>query len=572
MSSAALKKMLPFPWLALALFLCAAGGFISYSLYLDHERIDMHERQRLAAQAKVIEKNLVLQLNGIYRALSGIRSDHRYNSDVVNQRLTLLCNAIPGIRTLSITNGEGVVSASNRKELIGKNISSRDCFLTPRTIGNPSVLYISPPFKTEPGAFAMNVTLMIPGPQGAFAGVVTAALDPGYFGALLSSVHYAPDMWSALAHGDGKLFLIVPDKPGLTGLDLTQPGSFFSRHRDSGKPDSVLLGTTYATGEEKMMAQRTIKPADLPMDKPFVVAVTRDVSALFADWHREVMTKAAQFAALVLAMTSALYLYQRRQRNFEVISARYLGELVEAKETAQRANEAKSRLLATVAHEFRTPLSLLTSSTDILDRYGERLSREEHAQQRDHIRNAAQQMTALVASVLSLNRLETQHFQNNPVALDVGRFFRKLANEVKTVFSSGQTFRVTIDETCGTVLLDEVLLRRVVENLLTNAFRYTPATGSVSLHVCREQNLLRVIVMDSGIGIPEECHQKIFGAFFRCDNVEARRGLGLGLSIVHDALACMGGTITVESAINEGTTMRVEIPVPDLHDIKEKPL
>lgn len=569
MSSTALKKMVPFPWLALALFLCAAGAFISYSLYLDHERIDMHERQRLATQAKVIEKNLVLQLNGIYRALSGIRNDHRNNRESVNQRLTLLSDTIPGIRTLSIANSEGVISASNRKEFIGQNISRREYFQTPRAKHNPAVLYVSPPFKTAPGTFVMNVTLMIPGPEGAFAGVVTATLDPGYFTALLSSVHYASDMWSALAHGDGKLFLIVPEKPGVIGLDLTKTGSFFSRHRDSGKPDSVLLGMTYATGEEKMMAQRTIKPAGFPMDKPFVVAVARDVSALFADWHRDAMAKAAQFGILILIMTSALYLYQRRQRNFEVISARYLGELVEAKETAQRANEAKGRLLATVAHEFRTPLSLLTSSTDILDRYGERLSREEHAQQREHIRNAAQQMTALVASVLSLNRLETQYFQNNPVSVDVAHFFRTLSNEVKTVFSAGQTFRVTISETCGTVLLDEVLLRRVVENLLTNAFRYTPSGGSVSLHVSRELNLLRVIVMDSGIGIPAECHQKIFGAFFRCDNVEARRGLGLGLSIVHDALACMGGTITVESAVNEGTTMRVEIPLADSLDLKE---
>lgn len=272
----------------------------------------------------------------------------------------------------------------------------------------------------------------------------------------------------------------------------------------------------------------------------------------------------------VAVISYALFLYQRRQRKFKGMSARYLAELVEAKETAQRANEAKSRLLATVAHEFRTPLSVITSSIDILDRYGERLSREEHAQQRDHMRNAARQMTALVASVLTFNRLDTQHFQNNPAPLDSARFFKNLANEVKIAFSAGQTLRVTISETCGTLLLDELLLRRVVENLLSNAFRYTPSGGTVSLHVSREQNLLKIVVMDSGIGIPPECHQKVFEAFFRCENVETRRGLGLGLSIVHDALEYMGGTITVESAVNEGTTMRVEIPLTGLPDNKKE--
>lgn len=564
MSRASLKKMFLSPWPVLALFLCAAGGFICYSLYQDHERIETYERQRLATQAKVIEENLALQLNGIYRALAGIRTRHG-DGEPVDRQLSALCDAMPGIHTLFITNGAGTISASSRKELVGNNISNREYFQALRATGTSSVLSVSPPFKTAAGTYVMNLTLMITGPRGEFAGVVSAALDPGYFRSLLSSVLYAPDMWSAIAHGDGRLFLMVPEKPGVTGMDLARPGTFFSRHRDSGRSESIMSGRIYATGEEKLMAQRTIKPAGLPMDRPLVVAVARDISALFAGWRRDAMEKAVQFGALVLVLTSALYVYQRRQRNFEVISARYLTELVEAKESAQRANEAKSRLLVTVAHEFRTPLSLLTSSTDILDRYGERLSREEHAQQHDHIRNAARQMTSLVSSVLAVNRLETPHLQNNPVALDMARFCQNLASEVKIAFSTGQTLRVTVAENCGTVLIDEVLLRRVVENLLTNAFRYTPSNGAVSLHVSREQSLLRIVVMDSGIGIPKESQKEIFEAFFRCGNVEARRGLGLGLSIVQDALECMGGRITVDSAINEGTTMRVEIPLAELH-------
>lgn len=230
-------------------------------------------------------------------------------------------------------------------------------------------------------------------------------------------------------------------------------------------------------------------------------------------------------------------------------------------EEAEQASRSKSRFLATVAHEFRTPLSLLTSSTDILDRYGERLSTEEQVQQREHIRNAARQMSGLVDSVLTFNRLETGCSINAPVEVEVARFCRLLTAEIETGCCSGHDFSVTIADNCGTALLDEPLFRRVLENLLTNAFRYTPAGGTVSFSISREDSRLLVEIADSGIGIPGEDQEHIFEAFYRCRNVETRRGLGLGLSIVREALSQLGGIIAVESTVGAGTAMRVRIPV-----------
>jgi signal transduction histidine kinase len=110
-------------------------------------------------------------------------------------------------------------------------------------------------------------------------------------------------------------------------------------------------------------------------------------------------------------------------------------------------------------------------------------------------------------------------------------------------------------------MLDETSFRRVLENLLTNAFRYTPSDGSVSLNVCRKNSRLCLEISDTGIGIPEEDQALIFDAFYRSRNVEGRRGLGLGLSIVHESLSQLSGIITVNSIVGKGTTMRVEIPI-----------
>jgi PAS domain S-box-containing protein len=236
-------------------------------------------------------------------------------------------------------------------------------------------------------------------------------------------------------------------------------------------------------------------------------------------------------------------------------------ELRQALEAARIANSTMSRLLRTVAHEFRTPLGLLTGSADILDRYWDRLTPDKRREQNEHIRNAARQISILLDSVLSFNQLKTDRAVNSPQLADIGEICRSIAAEVETVWSTGHQFKVTTTSNCSSAVLDMVHFRRIVENLLTNAFRYTPSDGNVSLHVRREKNRLLLEIADTGIGIPEEDQTLIFNAFYRSRNVEERRGLGLGLSIVRESLSHLDGTITVISKPGEGTTMRVKIPV-----------
>ena len=238
-------------------------------------------------------------------------------------------------------------------------------------------------------------------------------------------------------------------------------------------------------------------------------------------------------------------------------------DLRQALENAKGINATMNRLLRVVAHEFRSPLGVLTGSTDILDRYGDRLEPEKRFAMHEHIRNSARQLNNLVSSVLAFNRLGLASPGNPPRLLDIGKSCSAIAAEIDTVWSAGQEYSVTIAEGCGVAMLDETLLRRIVENLLVNAFRYTPSTGSVSYYVKRDMNRLCMEISDTGIGIPEEEQEMIFDAYYRCRNIEGRAGLGVGLSIVLDALKQMGGTITVDSRNGRGTTMRVNFPVAD---------
>lgn len=326
-------------WLFLATALLVLGGFLGWNLYTEHDTIEVWESERLAHTAKVIEDNLVYQLVATNLALDAIRNDlpalKARGKAVLNRRLKAMSDAMPGVRTLVIFDAEGTLNASSREELIGRNFREREYFQTARRSRDPAILHVAPPYKTVLGVFTMNLVKVILDERGEFAGAIVATLDPEYFNILLDSVRYSPDMWTSLAHGDGKLFLMVPPRPGIEGTDLNKPGSFRNRHLETGQKATVMSGIVHATGEDRMMAQRTIQPANLAMDKPLAVAVARDLASIFTPWRQKAHAQGGLFVLLLLVSTLGLYFLQKRQR--------YYNRLVTIRETERKQAVAALR-------------------------------------------------------------------------------------------------------------------------------------------------------------------------------------------------------------------------------------
>jgi len=329
-------------WLELGIALIILGGAIAFNLYLEHGRTEAREKERLSTQARVISENLERQLGSISRALEDVRSDMYFwqGSSGLQLRLKALASALAGIRTMNVMDAKGMIIASNRPELVGTNLATRDYFVLARQQRNADLLHLSPPFKTVLGAYGINLTRMIAGPRGEFAGVITATLDPEYFKTLMASVLYAPDMWDAIGHGDGLLFLMMPEREGLNGINLAQPGSFFSRHRESGQVDTVFSGKVYSTGEVRMIAQHTVHPDILNMDKPLVVAVSRDLDAVFQPWRRDALAYAGLFVLIAAVAIVGLYSYQRHQQRLELQTAAAAAALQQSAARLQLATEA----------------------------------------------------------------------------------------------------------------------------------------------------------------------------------------------------------------------------------------
>ncbi len=420
-------------WLILALALLTIGGVIGYSLLQEHSRIEEQERNRLLHQVRLIDKNMGHQLDSVNLALEGVRNDLPYwrsfaGRQMANRRLTALCDAMTGIRTMLIIDAAGTVLAANREELLGRNFSQRDYFNIPRRHPDSSVLYLSAPFKTTLGIVAINVTRVITGPRGQFSGVVTATLDPEYFQTLLASVLYAPDMWCSLAHGDGLQFLMVRDGSGQAGKNIAQPGSFFTRHRESGRAENVLSGIGHAPGEEQLMALHTIKSANMRTDKPLIVTVGRPAAAIYADWRSSVRVQGALFGILLLISVPGLYVYQRHQRDFE--------HRAEEAAAALRESEKKYRELSII--------------DDLTQLYNSRQFYHDLQMELDRVNRYQQPLTLLLLDIDNFKAFNDAygHVEGDQVLLRLGQVVKRCLRQTDSAYRyGGEEFTILLPMT-----------------------------------------------------------------------------------------------------------------------------
>jgi len=169
--------------------------------------------------------------------------------------------------------------------------------------------------------------------------MVLATLDPEYFTGQFRTAMYAPDVWALVVHGGGRQLLNYPPKGKIDGTNLARPGTFYQRHRSSGRVAGVLEGRVYTTGEERVMAMATIAPAALAMDYPLVIGLSRDATAVVAPLRRQAMTLAVLFAVLATGACGALAVVQRRRSQW----ARQDAEQARARAAMQGVYDSEAR-------------------------------------------------------------------------------------------------------------------------------------------------------------------------------------------------------------------------------------
>lgn len=245
------------------------------------------------------------------------------------------------------------------------------------------------------------------------------------------------------------------------------------------------------------------------------------------------------------------------QRTSELRTAE--NNLREALEKEKELHMLKSRFVSMASHEFRTPLSTIMGSVDLIGRYTEDRADEKVEKHVARIRAKVREMTAMLNEFLSLEKIEQGLVVCAPVELDTVHLCIEMIEELKPLAKSGQSIDYDHDGSERSVTLDNQMLSHVISNLVTNAVKYSPEGSNIQLRTTLREGRLTITVTDQGIGIPKEDQQHLFERFFRGANAANIQGTGLGLNIVKRYLDLMHGSIRFESAPGH-TVFTVELP------------
>jgi PAS domain S-box-containing protein len=237
-------------------------------------------------------------------------------------------------------------------------------------------------------------------------------------------------------------------------------------------------------------------------------------------------------------------------------------ELLRTVARERELGQLKSEFVSMVSHEFRTPLEVIQSSHDLLDRYFDRLPPEDRRGQLEAINRSVRRMAEMMQSVLLLSRVEAGTVSCQPAPLDLEAWCRRLVDEIGSATNHVCPIRLEfLADSTDAAAGDETLLRHIFGNLLSNAVKYSPAGAPVRLAVTRAGDTAILCVSDRGRGIAEADRARLFRAFQRGRNVGQVPGTGLGLVIVKRCVDLHGGRIRCESREGEGTTFEVRLPL-----------
>jgi signal transduction histidine kinase len=249
----------------------------------------------------------------------------------------------------------------------------------------------------------------------------------------------------------------------------------------------------------------------------------------------------------------------------------YLSDITDRKQLEQELrvtldkekelNELKSRFISMTSHEFRTPLSTILSSSELLEHYRHRWTEEKQLTHLHRIQIAVKRMTEMLSDVLFIGKAEAGKLEYTPTNFDLIEYCRQMVAEIEMNVSNQHQISFTSNFSSIPCFMDEKLLGHILSNLLSNAVKYSPSDSLINLTLTCVDERAIFEIQDQGIGIPQEDLPRLFESFHRAGNVGNIIGTGLGLAIVKKCLEVHQGTIEVKSTLGKSTVFTVTIPL-----------
>ncbi len=247
----------------------------------------------------------------------------------------------------------------------------------------------------------------------------------------------------------------------------------------------------------------------------------------------------------------------------DITDRRRIEENLQRALSAEReVNDLRYRLLTMTTHEFKTPLSTILSSAELLENYSDHWSREKQV---EHIRRIAKAATRIVQMLDQILEVNQQYYSRHSLLLeeyDIAGLCKEVIRDIRSIDREKHDIRLMIAGNAGIIRIDRNSVQSILDNLLSNAVKYSPAGTDVLVELKTTADQIKFVVRDRGIGISEADKKNLYEPFFRSKAVAQVPGNGLGLTIVKKSVELLNGTIEFRSREGGGTDFIVCLPLP----------
>jgi signal transduction histidine kinase len=273
--------------------------------------------------------------------------------------------------------------------------------------------------------------------------------------------------------------------------------------------------------------------------------------------EQKVRSRTEQLALSIDKLVSTNELLEHEVKERKAAEAALCKSLSKEKEL----NELKSRFVSMASHEFRTPLSSILSSAELIKEYTAEVQQPNREKHVSRILASVDNLTNILNDFLSLGKLEEGAILPQVESFSISTFCAEVLDEFQVTLKADQRIVQHHNIAQDLVRLDRRFLKNILFNLLSNAAKYSLSGTTINCTIATQKEQLMIQIADQGMGIPEEDQQHLFSRFFRSHNAENIQGTGLGLHIVKRYLDMMGGEISFASEVGVGTTFFVSLPI-----------